>query len=192
MTTPSSSNQSSIEKNLFTTKQNLTVTSLLPATQSSSVENSSSFNKSSADTALFAAKQSVIIPSSLPSNKCSIEKNSLSVETATFSNKPSLKERISLKINKSLKETNLSKRLSRKEDSVETWSEDKVRSWFVENQLSLNIFEKMRPFDGASLKEVFLVKKNLPQFYYESLKDIQDVQLNNIVSFSSCLDKLFR
>ena len=77
------------------------------------------------------------------------------------------------------------------EELTENWSEDNVRSWFIENQLNLNIFEKMRPFDGACLKELFLVKKNASQFYYQSLQDIQGVKLNNIVLFSSLLDKLF-
>ena len=80
---------------------------------------------------------------------------------------------------------------TKNEELAENWSEDKVRCWFIENQLNLNIFDKMRPFNGACLKELFLVKKNASQFYYQSLQDIPGVKLNNIVLFSSLLDKLF-
>ena len=119
--------------------------------------------------------------------------NQRSTDITSFPNKQDLTERKkSLPSNESLIKTTLSITQSKKDDNVENWSEDRVRLWFIENQLNLNIFEKMKPFDGSCLKEMFQVKKNLSQFYYESLKDIQDIKLNNILLFSSCLDKLFR
>lgn len=119
--------------------------------------------------------------------------NQRSTDITSFPNKQDLTERKkSLPSNESLIKTTLSITQSENDDNVENWSEDRVRLWFIENQLNLNIFEKMKPFDGSCLKEMFQVKKNLSQFYYESLKDIKDIKLNNIILFSSCLDKLFR
>ena len=119
--------------------------------------------------------------------------NQRSTDITSFPNKQDLTERKkSLSSNESLIKTTLSITQSENDDNVENWSENRVRLWFIENQLNLNIFEKMKPFDGSCLKEMFQVKKNLSQFYYESLKDIKDIKLNNIILFSSCLDKLFR
>ncbi len=132
------------------------------------------------------SNQSLVPPYPIPVNQ-------KSTDITSPPNKQELSERKkSLQSNESLLKTTLSITQSEKDDYVENWSEDRVRLWFIENQLNLNIFEKMKPFDGSCLKEMFQVKKNLSQFYYESLKDIKDIKLNNIILFSSCLDKLFR
>ena len=87
--------------------------------------------------------------------------NQRSTDITSFPNKQDLTERKkSLSSNESLIKTTLSITQSENDDNVENWSENRVRLWFIENQLNLNIFEKMKPFDGSCLKEMFQVKKN--------------------------------
>jgi hypothetical protein len=80
----------------------------------------------------------------------------------------------------------------KKFNSVEEWSKKDVHEWFLENDLSTVIFEHLKPSTGLILKEMFQMKQNASEFYYSSLKEIENIKFHEIVLFSSCLDRLFK
>ena len=75
---------------------------------------------------------------------------------------------------------------------IEDWSEKEVKDWFVRNKINLLIFEFLRPNTGEILHQLFEMKSNSTEFYYQSLNEIKDIQFHDIILFSSCLSKLFK
>ena len=74
---------------------------------------------------------------------------------------------------------------------IEEWSKNQVKEWFTENNIAALIFEHLKPNSGAILKEMHQMKNNASEFYYMSLKEIENIKFHEVVLFSSCLDKLF-
>lgn len=83
------------------------------------------------------------------------------------------------------------KDISKESSKIEQWSEQEVAEWFKNNNLNISIFENLQPCTGAILKEMHFMKKNSSDFFYKTLKEIEDLRLNSIISFSSRLEKLF-
>ncbi len=73
----------------------------------------------------------------------------------------------------------------------EAWSEGKVKEWFSKNSMSINILEHLAPCSGIILKQIYDIKKAAPEFYYQSLKEINGVNLNTISIFTHFLVKKF-
>jgi len=76
-------------------------------------------------------------------------------------------------------------------DVIDEWGEDDAKNWFMTNNLSLTIFEYLKPCNGKMLKQMFQIKLNCPEFYYNSLKNIPNIKFNDMVLFSTFLDELF-
>ena len=76
-------------------------------------------------------------------------------------------------------------------DLVKNWTEARVNEWFIQNDLSLLIFEHFKPCNGKILKQMFDMKKNAAEFYFKSLSEIKNLKFKAILPFSACLDDLF-
>ncbi len=76
-------------------------------------------------------------------------------------------------------------------NKVEKWSEKETLEWFENNSLNMAIFDHLKPCNGAILKEMYYMKTYSSDFYYKSLREIENVRLNAIILFSASLEKLF-
>ena len=79
-----------------------------------------------------------------------------------------------------------------KSDSIEDWSEEKVKEWFIQNNLSLLIFENFKPCNGKILKQLYETKVAAPEIYFKTFKNIENFEFKNIMPFGVCLDDLFK
>ena len=79
-----------------------------------------------------------------------------------------------------------------KSDSIEDWSEERVKEWFIQNNLSLLIFENFKPCNGKILKQLHETKVAAPEFYFKSFTNIENFEFKNIMPFGACLDDLFK
>jgi len=75
--------------------------------------------------------------------------------------------------------------------SAMDWTEEKVKEWFVQNDLNLLIFEYFKPFNGKMLKQLYDTKLTATDFYFKSLSKIENFEFKDIISFGACLDDLF-
>jgi hypothetical protein len=78
-----------------------------------------------------------------------------------------------------------------KNDSILDWSEERVKEWFLQNSLNCLIFEHFQPFSGKILKQLYDTKQVAPEYYFQPMKEIPNVEFRNIMSFGACLDDLF-
>lgn len=74
---------------------------------------------------------------------------------------------------------------------IEDWSENLVKEWFIKNRLNLNIFDYLKPDSGSILKQMYQMKNNATEFYYQLMNKIEEVKIHEVLQFSSCLEKLF-
>ncbi len=75
---------------------------------------------------------------------------------------------------------------------IEDWSEKEVRDWFIRNKINLVIFDYLKPYTGEILHQLYEMKGNSTEFFYQSLREIKDIKFHDIVLFSSCLSRLFK
>ena len=73
---------------------------------------------------------------------------------------------------------------------VDEWSEGRVIDWFEEKGLNLKLIEAIGPCSGIVLHQLFKMKNEAPQFFYQSLKTDQ-VDLNSLMMFTFHLENLF-
>jgi hypothetical protein len=76
-------------------------------------------------------------------------------------------------------------------DVAEKWTENDVKEWFVKNNLNMAILENLMPCSGIVLEQIYIMRLNAPQFFYQSLKEIPNVNLSSISLFAHYLVKLF-
>ena len=74
---------------------------------------------------------------------------------------------------------------------VEEWTEALVKEWFAKNHLNQAIYAYLQPDSGAILKQIFQMKSNATEFYYQLMNKIEHVKIHDVLHFSACLDKLF-
>ena len=72
---------------------------------------------------------------------------------------------------------------------TEKSSEKDVEEWFRLENLSINIYNLLKPCNGEILKEYFLLKSNAPDYYYRTLEKTSD--LRSALLFSSKLNNIF-
>ena len=70
-------------------------------------------------------------------------------------------------------------------------NEDQVIQWFIDNKLKDNIFNAIFPCDGTFLEQLYEMRRDAPEFYYQSLKLEYNLDLKSITLFTSSLKKLF-
>ena len=74
---------------------------------------------------------------------------------------------------------------------IEEWTDIQVKNWFNENNLNLAIYNYLKPESGSILKQIYQMKSNATEFYYQLMSKIDLVKIHEVLKFSSCLDKLF-
>ncbi|RNA44626.1 hypothetical protein BpHYR1_035220 [Brachionus plicatilis] len=79
------------------------------------------------------------------------------------------------------------------EEKIEKWNETKVKEWFEKNGLDVKIFEKFSPFDGVILKQLYEIRRDAPEFYFQSFRmnDQEQIGLNSIMKFTHFLNFFF-
>ena len=75
-------------------------------------------------------------------------------------------------------------------DSIESWDDGKVKAWFVANNLSLNIYESLKPCNGQIIKQLYEMKCTASEFYYQSVNKVES-NFRSITLFTLFLNKLF-
>ena len=93
--------------------------------------------------------------------------------------------------NSDLVHTKLAKNLSPINNVAKAWTENEVSAWFIENALNNSIFAFLRPCTGAILFQMFKMRNDAPEFYFQTLKSIYDLKFSDLLLFTSCLENLF-
>ena len=70
-------------------------------------------------------------------------------------------------------------------------TENQVENWFERNNLSSNILNFLWPCNGITLMQMYRVRKDAPEFYFNRLSDIGNTSISEVLLFTSCLEKLF-
>ena len=81
-----------------------------------------------------------------------------------------------------------------KVDQVLKWSESDAEKWLKQTDTHPNILANIRPCDGKILYELFLIKRDSPDFFYRSLSANflrRPVFLRDLAAFSNELRRLF-
>lgn len=74
----------------------------------------------------------------------------------------------------------------------EEWTDVQVKEWFIRNDINLLIFDYFRPCTGKILRQMYQMNVRTPEFYNQSMKEIKNIKFNMIVSFTACLEELFK
>jgi hypothetical protein len=69
--------------------------------------------------------------------------------------------------------------------------EDDVKIWFKENEIDELIIKYLNKCDGLILKQLYDIKQTNPQFYDQSLSNIDGINMISILKFNAALEKLF-
>ncbi len=80
---------------------------------------------------------------------------------------------------------------AKNEISTLGWTHDDVNEWFSKNELSQEILNYLRPCTGIVLNQVYEMKCNAPEFYYQSLSKTDNISMSSISLFTFHLNKLF-
>ncbi|CAF0894381.1 unnamed protein product [Brachionus calyciflorus] len=90
------------------------------------------------------------------------------------------------------KEVSINKNGNEKK-SISSWDESQVNEWFINNKIDMKIYEKFLPFNGVILQQLYEMRRDAPEFYYQSIKfkDTEQIDLNSIMNFTHLLKTLF-
>lgn len=73
---------------------------------------------------------------------------------------------------------------------VLAWTDEQVRQWLNENNINYRIVEDFYPCTGQVLKQLYEMRHDAPEFYFQSLgKNKSD--LKQVLDFTNLLKKLF-
>ena len=78
--------------------------------------------------------------------------------------------------------------------AIVNWSEKEVETWLREKNVHPIIIENLNSFNGKVLSELFLIKEDTPNFFYESISmgdTNKDLLLKDLAMFSHELKRLF-
>lgn len=76
--------------------------------------------------------------------------------------------------------------------NAENWNAAQVKEWCTKNNISKYIIDSLDDeIDGGVLYQLYDLKKNLPQFFYQSITKNEKVDHISVAKFSNFLKKLF-
>jgi arsenate reductase-like glutaredoxin family protein len=77
---------------------------------------------------------------------------------------------------------------------MEQMNESSVKEWLETNKIDSKICDYLcnGPCDGEVLLQLYEIKKRSPEFYDQSLRQIEGLSIISIARFSAALEKLFR
>lgn len=70
-------------------------------------------------------------------------------------------------------------------------NESQVKTWLVDNKLKQTFIDLIMPCDGQMLKELYEMRRDAPEFYYQSLRMEYSLNMKDICLFTSKLKQLF-
>lgn len=73
---------------------------------------------------------------------------------------------------------------------VLSWNEQQVKEWFESNNIDHKIVKEFYPCTGEVLKQLYDMRNDAPEFYFQSLKT-NKTDLKNVLEFTNLLKKLF-
>lgn len=76
-------------------------------------------------------------------------------------------------------------------DEIVKWNESDVEKWINEKKFHSDIVENVFPCNGAVLYQYFLIQKDTPEFFYQSLSGNKHTSLKYIAAFQVELKMLF-
>jgi len=71
------------------------------------------------------------------------------------------------------------------------WSELECKEWFNKNNINVNIYEYLQPCTGVVLNQIYDMKCNAPEFYYQAMSKTKNANMSSISLFTFYLSKLF-
>ena len=84
------------------------------------------------------------------------------------------------------------KELSKTEkSSVYYWTEIEVNKWLNDQNIKPTIIENISPCDGKLLDQLFQISKEVPEFFFSSLRADSKASLKDVAYFTSELKSLF-
>ena len=79
-----------------------------------------------------------------------------------------------------------------KKQQVHDWSAVEAKSWFLDNKIDAKIISLLSPCDGEVLEQLYKVKCEAPEFFYQSIgANNKEIDLKALVRFSVKLSELF-
>lgn len=76
--------------------------------------------------------------------------------------------------------------------TIEKWSKEEVKQWFETNSIDKAIMDAIWPCEGGDLKQLYEMKMNAPEYYFQALDRNKSVELKSILAFNKSIDKLFK
>lgn len=76
---------------------------------------------------------------------------------------------------------------------LDEWTSSHVAHWFRETKVNENIANIYKNLDGATLRQIYLLKIKSPEFFYQSMSKETNftITTSDIAYFNSKLDSLF-
>ena len=71
------------------------------------------------------------------------------------------------------------------------WSPEECKDWFTKNNINLSIYEYLQPCSGVVLNQIYDMKCNAPEFYYQAMSKTKNSNMSSISLFTFHLSKLF-
>lgn len=80
------------------------------------------------------------------------------------------------------------------ENEIGKWSEKDVKKWLNEKKINSDIVKNVFPCNGAILYQYFLMQKEAPEFFYQSLSTAENkrISLKYVAAFQVELKLLFK
>lgn len=75
--------------------------------------------------------------------------------------------------------------------NARSWNEMQVQEWFEENNIDTRVVNQFVPCTGAVLKQLYDLRNDAPEFYFQSLNTKKEAELKNVLEFTELLKKLF-
>ena len=76
---------------------------------------------------------------------------------------------------------------------LDEWTSSHVAHWFSETKINENIANIYKSLDGATLRQIYLLKIKSPEFFYQSMSKETNftITTSDIAYFNTKLDSLF-
>lgn len=78
-----------------------------------------------------------------------------------------------------------------KNENAYYWTEAEVGNWLNEKKIKTSIIENIAPCDGKLLQQLYQISKEVPEFFYSSLRADSKASLKDVAFFTSELKSLF-
>ena len=74
---------------------------------------------------------------------------------------------------------------------INHWNESQVKDWFLKNNINVNIYNEFFPCEGNVLKQLYDMRRDAPEFYFQSFGKNSNIDIKSVTVFTDLLIKLF-